>query len=147
MPSASAAAVSESPGSPTYVAEAYVDAGYQFYANQIEVLPASDVGYTVPIDAPNDDGLVFPLTNVPFLAGPQFFSVDLSAGAFEGTVDLSNPDGSQAAKTAIDAILKSKRCHLDFTIAPVNGQTFDNAYDITLTELTVPKMIDLEAAS
>jgi hypothetical protein len=140
-------AVAESPGVPTYVIDDYVSTGYQFYANQVEVLPASDIGYTVPIDAPDDDGLVFPLTNVPFLAGPQFFTADLAAGTFEGTVDLSNPDGSQTAKTAIDTILKSQRCHLDFTIAPVNGQTFDNAYDITLTDLIVPKMIDLEAAS
>jgi hypothetical protein len=140
-------AVAENPGVPTYVVDGFVSTGYQFYANQVEVLPASDVGYTVPIDTSNDDGLVFPLTNVPFLAGPQFFTADLAAGAFEGTVDLSNPDGSQAAKTAIDTILKSQHGHLDFTIAPVNGQTFDNAYDITLTELVVPKMIDLEAAS
>ena len=61
-------------------------------------------------------------------------------------VDLTNPDGSQAAKTAIDTILKSKRCHLDFTITPVNGQTFDNLYEIAVTELQIPKMIDLEAA-
>jgi hypothetical protein len=140
-------AVSVSSGSPTYVAVSYVETGYQFYEDQVEVLPAGDIGYTIPIDAPNDDGLVFPLTVVPFLAGPQFHLADLSAGAFEGTVDLSNPDGSHAAKTAIDTILKAKRCHLGFTIAPVNGQTFDNAYDITLTELVVPKMIDLEAAS
>ena len=46
---------------PTYVVDGYVSAGYQFYANQVEVFPASDVGYTVPIDSPNDDGLVFPL--------------------------------------------------------------------------------------
>jgi hypothetical protein len=99
------------------------------------------------MDAPTDDGLAFPLTRVPFLAPPEFHSVDLTAGVFEGTVDLSNPDGAQAAKTAIDAILSSKRCHLDFTIAPVNGQAFDNSYDVALTDLVVPKMIDLEAAS
>ena len=139
--------ISASPGSPTYVEDGYVVTGYQFYENQIEVLPAGDVGYTVPIDAPNDDGLVFPLTRVPFLAAPEFHSVDLSAGMFDGTVDLSNPDGAQAAKTAIDAILNAKRCHLDFTIAPVSGQTFDNSYDVVLTDLVVPKMIDLEAGS
>ena len=115
-------AVTEVAGTPTYVAEDYVEVGYQFYDGQIEVLPASDVGYTVPIDAPNDDGLVFPLSVPPFLVPPQFFPVDLSAETFEGVVDLSNPEGSQAAKTAIDTILKSKRCHLDFTLKPVDGR-------------------------
>lgn len=140
-------AIAPVPGSPSYVEEGYVGANYQFYDGQIEVLPASDVGYSVPIDARNDDGLVFPLTRVPFLIEPEFVPVHLSAGDFEGTVDLSDPEGSQGAKTAIEAILKSKRCHLDFTIAPVNGQTFDNVYELTVTDLVVPKMIDLEAAA
>ena len=70
-------AVADVPGAPTYVAEGYVGRGYQFYADQVEVLPASDVGYSVPIDAPNDDGLVFPLTRVPFLVRPQFVPVQL----------------------------------------------------------------------
>ena len=138
-------AVAEIPGDPTYVADDYVGAGYQFYADQIQVLPAGDVGYSVPLDAPNDDGLVFPLHAVPFSSGPAFVPVSLSAGDFEGVVDLTNPDGAQAAKTAIDTILKSRRCHLDFTIMPVAGSSFENAYEIALTELEIPKMIDLEA--
>ena len=44
-------AIAAVPGAPSYVEEGYVDAGYQFYDGQVEVLPASDVGYSVPIDA------------------------------------------------------------------------------------------------
>jgi hypothetical protein len=138
-------AVAEAAGEPTYVTDGYVGADYQFYQDQIQVLPAGDVGYSVPLDAPNDDGLVFPLHAVPFSSGPAFVPVSLSAGDFEGVVDLTNPDGAQAAKTAIDTILKSKRCHLDFTIMPVAGSSFENAYEIALTELEIPNMIDLEA--
>jgi hypothetical protein len=57
-------AVSVSPGSPTYVSDDYVDIEYQFYADQIEVLPASDIGYTIPIDAANDDRRI-PSDNSP----------------------------------------------------------------------------------
>jgi hypothetical protein len=49
------------PGSPTYVEDGYVTNGYQARENKLVALDAGDVGYTVPIDAPNDDGLVFPL--------------------------------------------------------------------------------------
>jgi hypothetical protein len=140
-------AVTEIGGTPAYVDEGYVGLGYQFYQGQIEVLPAGDIGYTVPIDTPNDDGLSFPLNAVPFTYGPVFVPVSLSAGDFEGVVDLSNPDGAQAAKTAIDTILKSRRCHLDLTVLPVAGSSFENAYEIALTDLIVPKMIDLEASS
>ncbi len=133
-------------GTPTYADEGYVDLGYQFYQGQIEVLPAGDIGYTVPIDTPNDDGLVFPLHAVPFTYGPAFVPVPLSAGDFEGVVDSSNPDGSQAAKTAIDTILKAHRCHLDFTVMPVAGSSFESAYDIALTDLVVPKVIRSDGA-
>ena len=49
-------------GEPTYVEAGYVDDGYQFIDGQIVPLDAGDIGYTVPVDAPNDDGVHFPLT-------------------------------------------------------------------------------------
>ena len=39
----------------------------------------------------------------------------------------------------------SEPAEREFTIMPVAGSSFENAYDIALTGLEVPKMIDLEA--
>ncbi len=49
-------------GTPTYVDTDYVDNDYQVFIGATAALPeAGDITYSVPIDAPNDDGLVFPL--------------------------------------------------------------------------------------
>jgi hypothetical protein len=130
-----AGVATELPGTPALADDGYVDLGYQFYVGQIEVLPAGDVGYTVPIDEPDDDGLVFPLQAVPFDYGPEFVPASLSPTDFEGVVDTGN---TQAARTAIETILKSRRCHLDFTVLPVAGSSFENAYEVTVTDLVVP---------
>ena len=49
-------------GEPTYVEPGYVEDGYQFVDEQVVPLDAGDIAYTVPVDAPNDDGVHFPLT-------------------------------------------------------------------------------------
>ena len=46
-----------SPGEPTYVEDDYVENDYQAYEGNVVVLGPGDVGYSVPIDAVNDDGL------------------------------------------------------------------------------------------
>ena len=61
--------IAAAPGDPSYVEAGYVAAGYQAYYNTVSVLPESDVGYTVPVDAPADDGLVFPLTKRAAVVG------------------------------------------------------------------------------
>lgn len=142
-------AVDGSVGDPSYVDAGYVNTGYQFYTNQITVLPAGDIGYTVPGGVPNDDGLVFPLRQVPytFAREPQFFDVRLSADSFPLVTNLSDNDATAAAQQAITDLLNKQRCHLDFTIKSVTGSLYDNGYNITTTTLQVPKQIDLEAES
>lgn len=152
--------VSSADGDPSYVNDGYLNSGYQFYTNQVNVLVAGDVAYTVPGGPPVDDGLSFPLWRIPWLMKPQFYPVSLSAGDFplnrsliQAGVDVISPgiisdnEATQAAQKAIEQILKSKRCHLDFSIASVTGQDFTNGYNITTTTLQVPKHIDLEAES
>jgi hypothetical protein len=49
-------------GTPSYVAIGYVARGYQHIDGEIVVLPAGDIGYSVPADIQCDDGVTFPLT-------------------------------------------------------------------------------------
>jgi len=54
--------VEEVEGDPVYAAPGYMQKGYQQYTGQTIVLPTlTDVGYSPPVAAPDDDGLVFPL--------------------------------------------------------------------------------------
>lgn len=155
-------AVVSDPGTESYVNAGYVNNGYQFYTNQVTVAAAGDIAYTVPGGPPQDDGLVFPLRAVPWRVKPTFFPVHLSAEDFPITRDfdgytqegvdgftdgVNDSEQAAAAQKAIAEILKTKRCHLDFTIAPVNGQEFLAGYNITTTSLQIPKQINLEAES
>ena len=44
-------------GEPAYVDDDYVENDYQAHDGHVVVLSAGDVGYSVPVDAVNDDGL------------------------------------------------------------------------------------------
>ena len=50
-----------SPGTPIYVDDGYVDVGYQHYELMVIPLASNDIGYSLPLDAPLDDNLTFPL--------------------------------------------------------------------------------------
>ena len=75
---------------------------------QIVVLDAGDVGYTVPVDAPNDDGIHFPLTyGQAILVNETHGSADAQAAAIEALAQapvtgFSGPTGTQEQ---IDAIV------------------------------------------
>jgi hypothetical protein len=139
--------VAPAAGEPTYVSAGYVETGYQFYTNQVNVLPAGDIGYTVPGGHANDDGLVFPLRAPPWLSEPQFFPVELSAADFPIVLALYDSEATSAAEQAIGDILKTKRCHLDFTLRSVAGDKFANGYNIVTSRLVVPAQINLESES
>ena len=82
-------AIQEQPGEPTYAAEGYMAAGYQAYANREIALPASDVSYAPPIDAPNDDGLVFPLSKRQAVVREQVHgSADAQADAIRASFPI-----------------------------------------------------------
>jgi hypothetical protein len=154
-------AIQEQPGEPTYGAEGYMVAGYQAYANREIVLPAGDVSYTPPIDAPNDDELTFPLTKRQAVVREQVHgSADAQADAIRASfpidvevnnaqpqnVDEQNRIAALQTQTTTE-ILKTNSVWYDLELKPVAGMSFETAYDIAVSELKVLKMIDLEAAS
>ena len=151
----------EQPGEPTYAAEGYMARGYQAYANVEIALPASDVSYAPPIDAPNDDGLTFPLSKRQAAVREQVHgSADAQGGAIEASfpidievnnaqpqnVNEQNRIAALQSQTTTE-ILKGNAVWYDLELKPVAGMSFETAYDIAVSELKVPKMIDLEAAS
>lgn len=147
-------------GDPTYVEDGYVTDGYQARENQLVVLDAGDIGYTVPIDATNDDGLVFPLRG---RAGVKKFQVhgniDNQSAAIDGigavprniafseaTLRLLQERAEEVPKQ-IEASLKDNAIWVEMILANLNSGPFENIYNIVVTDLEMPKGIDLEAAS
>ena len=137
-------AVATAPGEPTYVEDGYVDDGYQFREDQIEVVGAGDVGYVVPADNPNDDGLVFPLQQVPLQAPTVFTPFTLTPGTIQQTIPGIEPaDIAAGIKASLESQLPNIRCF----ITPVDGGPFTTTYDVVVSDLKIPAMINLEAGA
>jgi hypothetical protein len=140
-------AISEAEGDPTYVDDDYVENDYQAHEGNVLVLGSGDVGYSVPIDAVNDDGL-------DLLGGLRLADVMsnymvvnnamMQAGAIGAGMAISS-----VAKDVADGVknvLKTVPTQLRFTLKPVTGGPFESEYDIDVSALKVPAMIDLEAS-
>jgi hypothetical protein len=141
-------AIAEVDGEPIYVDGDYVEADYQAYEGNVVVLGPGDVGYSVPIDAVNDDGLDLLGGLRPSDVISNYHVVNPSpsqAAAVAGGISIAG--GTEAAVESAKNILKTVPTELQFTLKPVTGGPFENAYDIDVSELKVPAMIDLEAAA
>lgn len=149
--------VAAAPGTPTYAEEGYMEPGYQYYADTVVALPASDVGYSIPVAIPNDDGLVFPLTYGQVVVREEMVG-DVAAQEAAVVTAVGNPlhpqltvgafmhDQAAGARNAL-AALRAAKLWYELELKPVTGQSFESEYNITITDLKVPKQIDLEAAS
>lgn len=153
--------IAEAPGEPTYAAPGYVGPGYQAYSGAVAVLPLSDVGYTIPIDAPADDGLIFPLTKSAAVVQEAIsgyyqeqeavieaaFPYDQFIAQAEATSAEQQAKIAQATALSVTEALKSSPVSYTLELRPVAGMSFETEFDIEVSELKVPKMIDLEAPS
>ena len=160
-----------SEGNPTYVDEAYVAVGYQFYENADLTLPTDDLTIEIPTSFQVDDGLVTPLTSnqvlgtyrvhrgatldnvaATFSGGQAFaptFSTDISSGG-GGSVESQYQriiSASARFDQAIRNAVITNPTWIEIDLVPVSGQCYHAEYDLGAAFLTVPKLIDLEAAN
>jgi hypothetical protein len=167
-------AVTAVPGTPVYAAPGYMQSGYQKEIGGVVVLPdLTDVGYTPPIDAPNDDGLVLPLDKAQVtltevikgstgaqLAGITSAFASMAKAArilqFPGGFGFQNTIGSSIALQRQAALLNSNSMarnlqanpiYYEAQLKPVTNGPFWDAYKVTTQPMTVPKGIDLEGVS
>lgn len=123
-------AISTSTGDPLYVETGYVEIGYQQYENVIVALAAGDTAYAPPIEVANDDGLTFPLTRAQAVVSEEKVIND--------TVEPTEGD---------EAPSKVSGTFYRVTLRPVTNGPFENEYAIIVSDLVMPKQIDLEAAA
>ena len=118
----------------------------------------------VPIDAPNDDGLHFPLTRrQAVLLNTTHGSADSQAVAIEALAQppvtgFSGPRGTQEQVAAIvnrstevprqiEELLKANSVWQEIKLRNLQTGPFETLYEIALTPLELPQGINLEAAS
>jgi hypothetical protein len=146
-------------GDPVYVEDDYVEYDYQQHEGGIVVLDAGDVGYSVPLDAPNDDGITFPLRG---RAGVKSVTVHGSLSAQQAGIDgiITPPQNlvynaadleklqnrSTEVPQQVQDFLKDAAIWVEIKLKNLNGN-FNDIYPIEVTTLEMPKGIDLEADS
>lgn len=143
-----------SDGDPTYVEEGYVTLGYQQYLETILVLSTEDISYTIDPFEPNDDGIDFsspldPLEMIRYLhiensAGEQSAAVINTAGhitpATYGVQASTSYDEAQVRQIISDMPTK-----VQLQLAPLMTGPFETDVHVTVSDLIIPKQIDLEA--
>jgi hypothetical protein len=131
--------IGEESGTPVYVDDGYVDAGYQIYDGQTYMPVAGEVTYEEFSVAPNDDGI-------------DFFAMD--PATLVEQITIVNPLPTQ--RTVLNAFqsdvgaavnaLNQVYTEVDSDLKVLKGGPFITDYPITVSALAVPKTIDLEAA-
>ncbi|MBB2698969.1 UNVERIFIED_ORG: phage tail protein X [Rhizobium esperanzae] len=132
--------VSDATGTPTYVEDGYVETGWQRYEGASSSVVSGEVTVSdysnIP---PNDDGLDFDhLTQAQVLDSITVFNGETEQRA------LINAFHSSYSEVA--AALDQAYTEVDLKLKPISKGPFETVYDITVSDLALPKTIDLEAA-
>lgn len=164
--------ISTAAGTSDYAASDYADTDWQEHIGAVVAVASGDIGYSPPLDVPNDDGIVFPvsksdvvlvetvhgslaeqgaaaLSAMSSISKSQQASI-FSGGLFTGSGGFFGGDGVQFGQispkqTTVASALQREPIWYDLQLRPLTGSTFTNLYEVTVTDLVVPKMIDLEA--
>lgn len=150
--------VEEVAGDPTYIVDDYIDPDMYEHEGAVHVLPSSDIGYTVINVEPNDDGIEFPLSSVPYTVPPHIvknFAIEFTPAIpqIQNSTKLDDCDQLVSASYAmtldtgpISQWLSGASATIDFSLKPLDGGPFETFYPIIVTPLRLPKQIDLGAA-
>jgi hypothetical protein len=151
-------------GQNTYAIDYATD--YTASENQI-IVPFDDysVGYTPLSSQPGDDGLQFPLVSPSQVAvvnetvgtlEDQIVAIQPWVGATINMAFVSNHNPTLAQMQSAAANLQrvnpallmvGHEVYKDLRLMPVAGNSFTNAYQLSVTELTIPQTINLSAES
>lgn len=154
-------AIEATDGEPVYAEAGYMQPGYQQMENQIRVIGTSDVGFRRLYENANDDGLVFPLSEVPLLSGPAIVTTEeapLQANLTPSTVqqNVDQDDCGNTSSVSINSNIDTSpwtewlggvSTTVDFELKSVEGGPFETTYQLEVTQLVLPQQIDLEAES
>lgn len=157
-----------SDGTPQYVEDGVLEDGIQEYSGRQQTLDDSeDVAFTEPLFNANDDGLSF-FSNIDVediieeplvvLFGPRDQVLHLVGAAGGANINLpppsSIPGGSsgernqqvvQERNAALTNMLQQIQTQVRFKLKPLS-EVFESTYEIDMTNLIVPKDIDLETS-
>lgn len=151
-------------GTPNYVEDGYVSIGYQTYTGTTQTIVNDEVSYSTPEDAPDDDGLVFPLTRAASTAvenvwgsiAEQKAAINSALPSVLAQARLAQQNAQDLntqlvmnvlGRTTVEEALSAAPIWYDLQLKSVTNGPFNSEYQITAGPLIIPQQIDLEAAA
>jgi hypothetical protein len=143
--------------------------GVQQMTGATVVISSSDVGYGPPLDNPNDDGLVFPLTAEQVISSQAVIgSIAAQEAAINAALPTIKAEAALQQRTApsdanaqvrlqqqmaafgnvtVDSVLAQagNSIYPDLQLNSLTGANFTTVYNVSTTKLQIPKQIDLGA--
>ena len=142
------------PGDPTYVEEGYVAQGYQRYDSSVMVLPSSDVSFSVESFEPDDDGVDF-TSRLGTRDVIRLFTIsgqpdDQAESVMDGSVTVTPATYGVQGSTSYDEakirqLLQESPSKVNMELRPLATGPFETDVSVTVTDLIIPRQIDLEA--
>jgi hypothetical protein len=136
---------SNSVGDPNWVDEGWVDREWQEYVNQIIVADTEDVSFSIPGFVPFDDGLDF-IAGLTSGNAVKVLTIENSAAEQEVAL-LAASAGPNTDQSAISSVLQTIPTKITAQLVPMEGGPYKQEVVISVSDLIVPKQIDLEAPS
>lgn len=132
----------ETTGDPVWVEDDYVVTSYQQHESAFTLLPTSDVVFSVPPYSANDDGFNAITANAFDVV--ESITINNGPGAQRALLTALNPlvDSAQA-----NEVLQSHPTTVELHLKAVTGGPFATAIELDVSDLIIPKQIDLEADS
>jgi hypothetical protein len=154
-------------GTPVYVVDAYVEYDYQQHIGGQQLTNTADINFSPPLAAINDDGLNFPLDKQQAVianslvgnAGNQALAITAAAAQMQAALAVvvpnQTPQDQLAKQIAAAKYMQQIGFQYDlervsqYTLAlrAVEGGPFGAEYDIPVSNISIPLMIDLGAPS
>jgi hypothetical protein len=133
--------VSAAAGTPDYVEDGYVEDGYQTFTGQLVMPIAGEVTYadfsSQPID---DDGIDF--FNMNAAAVVEDITIEGTKAEQRAVLQAFKNDFNEAVKA-----LNQVFTRITVELRPLNTGPFETEFAITVSDLMIPKTIDLEATA
>lgn len=134
----------ESDGTPTYVDEGYMD-NYQEYENVIVLTDTADIAWGYPDPVIFDDKL-------DFIKGLNIQNA-IKLASIENPTSVQLPlivaagDGPNTDQAKVSSVLQEVPTRISVQMVPMEAGPFQQEVVISVSDLIIPKQIDLEAPS
>jgi hypothetical protein len=131
-------------GTPTYVEDGYVELGYQRYDGQYDLPASGDVAYeSIAGLPPNDDGLRLDhMTKSQAIKHWEITNQWNGSMTQEEALSLFEIEVDERGAVDAENVTYSKAI---LELVPLDGGPFDTNYAMNVTDLVIPRTIDLEA--